>query len=101
MNFLLRRSGRLHAAVTFALEHGTFHDAVNLFRCELVRERRVRLGSVLLEKLGLQISCHMAINSLLSIALHARVYRRIDLQTVGVKVIRLAVFLKVFVAPSV
>ena len=43
----------------------------------------------------------MRVHSLFRVKLHARVYRRKDFQSVGIDIVRTAIFLEVLIAPAI
>ena len=98
---LLRRAVLLHGDVSLALRHRPCHDGVDLFGCEVSAERRVgALLGVFLVEGRLQEPCHVAVDRLLGISLHARVDGGVYAQAVGVDVPEGAVLLGVLLAPA-
>ena len=98
---LVRGSGGAHGAVALALLYGALHDLVDLLLRECVGEGSVGLGAVFLGELALQVAGDVSVDCLFGVALHARVDGGVDLESVGVQVVGLAVLLEVLVAPAV
>ena len=101
VNFFIACARSFQCSIAFALKHSTFHNLVNLFLCQCGGKRSVRFALLLLEELRLQVASHMSINCLFGIALHTRVDGGVHLQAVGIEIVRRAVLLAIFVAPSV
>ena len=96
----LRCSCLFQYAITLTLPHRSVHNCTYLLSSQLISERRIGLSPVFFRKFGLQKFSYVAIDSFFGIALHSRVDGGINFQSVGVKIIRIAVFLEIFIAPA-
>ena len=90
-----------HSPVTVSLMHGTHHNRIHFTRTKVDRERSLFLLSVSLNKSRLQIFTEMLTDSFFRILLHTGVDRRIYFQTVGIKIIILAISFLILVAPTI
>ena len=99
-DLLLFQSLLLQRPVTIGLVHGTHQHRIDLTRRHILREGSIAAPLFLLEEGWLQLLTHMIAHRLLGILLHPRINGGIDLQTIGIEVIKLAIRPFVLVAPA-
>ena len=100
-NILLTIARMTHDGPTGALTDGALKVALRLLCGHVVGIRAVLQRRLLTGKNRLQSLHNMLLHRLFGIGLHAGIHRGIDLQTVGVDVVVIAVGVHVFVTPTV
>ncbi len=101
VDFAFRGSGCLHAAISVALAHRAHQYLLHLSRRKCAGVWCRSLGSVLPVERWLQESGDVFPHGGLSIHLHAAVHGGEHLESVGVDVVRSAVFVHILVAPAI
>ena len=100
-DLFLGRSCGLHQTITLTLANGTHQNLVHLLLRKIARIRCILLTAILLVECRLQILDHMFLHSLLGIRLHPGIDGGMHFQTIGIDIIRVAIFLVVLVTPAI
>ena len=100
LDLILAHALFLESTIAVGLTHGAIHDSIDIFRRQVLGERRIRFLSFLVEESLLQC-LHMFAHSLFGILLHTRVDGGIDAQTILVEVVRCAIRLVVLLAETI
>ena len=103
-DFSLSSTCIFHPPITVGQTHRFIHNGIHLFHSKLVSKRSGLFLGLRLKKAVLQaclLGCNMFLYSFFRIALHTGVKCSINLQSIGIEIVRSTVFLEILGTPSV